>query len=89
MKKKNVKQALTNVLDIPQEIVLDVPKIVLNSNTGVWIENYKGIIAYDETTVKINTNQFIITILGQNLSIDSMTTEELTISGSIASLEYQ
>ncbi len=89
MTKKKMKEKLTNMLDVPQEIVLDVPKLVLDSNTSLWIENYKGIITYDENTVKINTNQFIITILGNHLEIDSMTTEELSISGEIASVEYQ
>ncbi|UKI36917.1 MAG: YabP/YqfC family sporulation protein [Clostridiales bacterium] len=39
---------------------MDSPKIVLEANYNVWIENYIGIIEYSDKEVKVNTADFIV-----------------------------
>ena len=41
--------------DMPGEIMFDVPFIAISGDFSVTIENYLGIISYEEGEIKINT----------------------------------
>lgn len=87
--KKKIKQRIKETLEMPAYVVMNSPKVVLDSNLNVWIENYTGIIEYSQDTVKVNTADFIIKISGQNLLIDFITNEDLSVSGKIISVVYE
>ncbi len=87
--KKKIRQKIKETLEMPAYVVMNSPKVVLDSNLNVWIENYTGIIEYTQDSVKVNTLDFIIKISGENLSIDFITNEDLSISGKILSVVYE
>ena len=39
-----LRKKLNKILDMPSEIVLNTPKITLDSNESILIENYKSIL---------------------------------------------
>ena len=43
-----LRKKLNKILDMPSEIVLNTPKITLDSNESILIENYKGILEYSD-----------------------------------------
>ena len=85
---RRFKEKISTVLDVPQEIVMDVPRIVFDSNTKVFIENYKGISEYANDSIKVNAGRYIISISGTDMEIKSMTAEEVFIEGWIKSLDF-
>lgn len=87
--KKKLRQKIKETLEMPAEVIMDSPKVVLESNINVWIENYTEVIEYTQNSVKVNTNDFIIKIDGENLTIDFITNEDLSISGKILSVMYE
>lgn len=88
MAKKKLKEKISSVLELPQELVADVPRLVLDSNTDLWIENYKGIIEYTDELVRVNTACMPLSVTGTNLMICSITAEELHLCGEIASVSF-
>ena len=44
--KKNVKQKFSNYLDIPKDVILDLPKITVIGDIQLYVENHRGIIEY-------------------------------------------
>jgi len=86
--KISIKEKITKALELPEEIVMDVPKLQFIGNKDLSIENYKGIIEYSEETIRINTNTHLIRITGHKLEIKTITAEEVFISGDIAKLEF-
>lgn len=82
------KERISNVLAVPQEIVMDVPRIIFDSNTKVFVENYKGISEYSTESIKINAGRYIISLQGCNLEIKSMTSEEVLIEGIINTVDF-
>lgn len=82
------KKKVNRLLDMPSEIILNTPKITLDSNEEIWIENYKGIIEYCDELIRINTLDFTVVIEGKSLVINYMTKEEISISGNIVSVVY-
>ncbi len=86
--KRVIKEKMSEILELPREIVLDVPKIILVGNNDLSIENYKGIIEYSDSLIRINTNEYIIKIQGQQLEIRTITDEEIIIKGLITTVDF-
>lgn len=86
--KANIKEKVSEMLELPREIVLDIPKLVFVGNKELSIENYKGIIEYSENIIRINTNTHMLKITGYNLEIKTITEEEVLVNGNIAGLEF-
>ena len=88
MAQTTIKQHLTELLSLPQEIVLNLPQITLTGAGSVNIENYKNIIEYTETKIRVNTTSGIILIAGYHLILKQITSEYITITGDIVHLEF-
>ena len=80
---------INGMLEMPQEIYTDQPKIVIIGFNELMIENYKGILQYDEVFIRINTHIGSISISGTDLKLDKMTEDSLKIIGKIVSIEKE
>ncbi|HEY8422687.1 MAG TPA: sporulation protein YqfC [Thermoclostridium sp.] len=83
-----VKEKVARMLEIPEEIVSDRPKITTVGRKEVFIENYRGIIEFTNEIVRINSNYGIITITGKNMKIREITNEDIIITGDIDNIDY-
>ena len=62
MKIKNTRNKIERMLELPIEVTTNIPKITITGFDQIMIENYMGIIEYEEYLVKINTSIGIIII---------------------------
>ncbi|WP_130806628.1 sporulation protein YqfC [Senegalia massiliensis] len=83
----NIKTNIAEVLELPKEIVLDLPKITLIGNIQLYIENHKGIVEYSKERIRINSKSGIIRIIGNDLVIKNIVSEEVVVSGKIINVE--
>lgn len=83
------KQVLIEKLDLPRDVVLGVPKIIVIGRDEITIENHKGILIFDESHIKVNTNSSPITIRGNKFEILYIAASTITISGRFNSIEYE
>lgn len=90
MKKKSykIKETISNALELPKELILDVAKVTLVGNNSVTVENHKGILEYNEDQIRINTCGGVLIIIGSKLNIKSILQEEITITGEIKNVGY-
>lgn len=90
MKKKinEIKSNFSEILELPKDIMLDLPKVTLIGNLQLYIENHKGIVEYGNLRIRVNTNAGILRILGKNMVIKTIVTEEIIIVGEIDSIEF-
>lgn len=90
MKKKinEIKSNFSEILELPKDIMLDLPKVTLIGNLQLYIENHKGIVEYGNLRIRVNTNAGILRILGKNMIIKTIVTEEIIIVGEIDSIEF-
>ena len=80
---------LDEILEIPVELSTNNPKITVVGFERVLIENYKGILEYQDYFVRLNTNIGIININGFNLNLEEMTTDDLLVTGKIDSIDFE
>ncbi len=60
----------------------------VSDNREVLLEGSRGVIEYNENSVKINTGKYIVAFSGRGLKLSCMNEYNLTISGFITSIEY-
>ncbi len=87
-RKIGIKEKMTEILELPKEIVLNMPKLTMLGNGDLIVENYKGILEYDEGVIRLNTTSGIIKVKGTNIYIKEITLESIMIFGDIQSLEF-
>lgn len=88
-RKKSNLQTLAGIFDIPEDVVLDLPRITMLGNKQVLVENHKGIIEYNEAVVRINLSQGELIIYGSDLMLGNLQVEQILIEGVVAEIKYQ
>lgn len=90
MNKKNmeIKESLAELLELPKDIILDLPRITMLGKLQLYIENHKGIIEYTKVRIRIQLREGTLRILGKDLTIKNIMEEEIVICGEIVSIEF-
>lgn len=87
--KKNHTAKINNILEFPEEITNNEPKVTIIGFKKIMVENYKGILEYENFFVRLNTTIGVLNINGFNLSLNEMTDEDLIITGNIESIDFE
>ncbi len=87
-KKENRAQRVADMLDLPLDVVADIPRVELLGKSEVWVENIRGILDYNENCVKINTTIGILKIDGDEMMIESISDESVNIKGIVIRMEF-
>ncbi|MEL7564949.1 MAG: sporulation protein YqfC [Dehalobacterium sp.] len=77
------KSAFVNVLEIPTDIALNLPRITMLGNLQLNIENHKGIVEYTENKIRITVTRGYLDIEGNNLVLRNVQIDEIMINGEI------
>lgn len=85
---KRFKKQLSDFFEIPSDVMLDLPKIVLVGNLQVFIENHRGIVEYSLEKVRIKVGEGEVGITGRNLTLRNIRTDEICVEGQITSLNF-
>lgn len=86
--KQLLQQDLSEALDLPQEILSDLPRIVLVGNKEIHIENFMSLIEYSIQRVRIATRSGVLVIDGSHLEAQKMTADNLVIRGEILQVSF-
>lgn len=88
-KKNNFRGKVNSILEFPTEMDNKIPKLTILKFEQVLIENYKGILEYQDFFVRIQTYIGIININGFKLSLEEMTTDDLLVTGKIENIDFE
>lgn len=86
IKIKNTRNKIEKLLEIPVEVTTNIPKITLIGFNQLMIENYMGVIEYEEYLVKINSYIGIIIIEGNKMNLNQINENDVLISGVISKI---
>lgn len=85
---RKVKKKIENFALMDTADELEKPHIELCSDKIATIEGCKGIIEYNENTVRVNCGKLIVKCSGDTLSINAPCSDTITVTGTIVSVEY-
>lgn len=83
------KEYVVKNFDIPKDAIFNVPKVIMDSNKKVTIENHGGIAEFKTDQVKINTSIGVIKFQGDSFEILYIGQNTLIISGNVKNIEYE
>lgn len=86
--KKKVKRQFSEFLEIPGDVMLDLPKITLVGNIQLFIENHRGILEYTPEGVRVSVGEGEVAVTGENLLLRKILPDELCVEGNIRSLSF-
>lgn len=75
-------------LGLPADILAGAPIITATGRNEICIENYKGILEYNDKLIKVQAKLCRISIEGKHLNILYFTEDEMRITGYIQTISY-
>lgn len=88
-RKRDTLSKINRILEMPQEVYSDTPKITITGFDEMIIENFKGILEYEDYYIRINTALGIININGYELKLENMTNDDIKVNGKIESMDIE
>ncbi len=88
-KNNRISNKINSLLEMPREVSETTPKVTIISFDEMLIENYKGILEYEEFYIKIKTTIGTININGFNLELEQVTEDDISVKGKIESIEIE
>ncbi len=88
IKDKNFKNKISEGLDVPIEVLENMPLIKMSGNREISIENFIGLLEYTNQKIRLNTKCGILNIDGADLLAKSMTSEQMIIKGNIQQVSF-
>ncbi len=80
---------ISKFLEIPREVISNTPKITITGFDEILIENFKGILEYEDFFVRISTEIGVININGFNIKLNQMTDNDIEVSGNIENIDFE
>lgn len=80
---------INKYLEIPREVTFNIPKITITGFDEILIENFLGILEYENFFVRISTELGNININGFNLELNQMADSDILVSGKIENIDFE
>ena len=85
---RGFKRGMVNALELPKEVILNLPLISLTGKQELVIENYKGIVEYSDEIIRVSTAVGVLRVGGKGLLLKQLTSECIVITGSIQNITF-
>lgn len=85
---KNIKEYLSDKLDLPKDVILGLPQISMSGNRELLIDNYKSILEYSDTFMRIKAGGITVNISGRAISIENIGVNDIFLSGFFDKIEF-
>lgn len=85
---EGMRERLADAVDISKEIILDAVLVSFIGDRELTLENYKGILEYSDTCIRVKAKPRTVKITGCGLEFKNITRDLLYITGRIDSFRF-
>jgi sporulation protein YqfC len=79
---------LTNKLELPADIVMDLPRITMIGQIHIYIENHRGLLTFSDKELRLLLKQGQLLVRGEQFVIKTILPEEILLEGKISHVIY-
>ena len=72
----------------PPEVTRGQPRVVITGREDVLLEGHRGLFSYETGRIRVRTREGLLTVTGENMTIDYFGAEDLLIRGRVTNVEY-
>ena len=87
--KNRFSNKINKILDLPIEVANGETKITIIGFNDMLIENYQGILEYEEFYIKVKIDIGSLNVSGYKLSLEQVTEDDILVKGKIKSLDIE
>ena len=80
---------LVKALELSSDIVYGSVLMSITGREEILVENYRGILEYQENRIRIQAKECRILFVGKNLQIEYYTSDEMKIKGLLEQIIYE
>ncbi|MEH7353198.1 sporulation protein YqfC [Neobacillus drentensis] len=85
---QRVRNWMANKMDLPQDVMMDLPRITMIGQIHVYIENHRGLLAFTDKELRLLLKQGQLLIKGKTFVIKTILPEEILLEGKIDQVIY-
>ncbi|MCM3566571.1 sporulation protein YqfC [Neobacillus mesonae] len=75
-------------MDLPQDVMMDLPRITMIGQIHIYIENHRGLLAFSDKELRLLLKQGQLLIKGNYFVIKTILPEEILLEGKIDQVTY-
>ncbi len=83
------KKNLPRILDLPDDVLLGLPKITMIGSLHAYVENHQGLLFFSEKEIHIKTQNGLVKIVGNAFVLKMMLYDEVLIEGEINDVTFE
>jgi len=81
-------ERVAGVLELPREVVLHVPRLVIVGNLHLTIENHRGVVEFGPERLVVGVGEGQVAVEGEDLTIVRIGREDMAVTGRIRCLRF-
>ncbi|MDQ0254355.1 sporulation protein YqfC [Evansella vedderi] len=86
--KKQLRRWMTEQMDLPADVMMDLPRVTLIGNFHIYIENHKGVIRFTKTELRLRLTEGELLVIGNDFVIKNILPEEMLLEGVIEDIRF-
>lgn len=83
-----VRKWMTKNMALPQDVMMDLPRITMIGQIHIYIENHQGLITFSDKELRLLLKQGQLLIKGNAFVIKTILPEEILLEGKIDQVTY-
>jgi len=83
-----VRKWMTTNLELPHDVMMDLPRITMIGQIHIYIENHRGLLAFSDKELRLMLKQGQLLIKGNAFVIKTILPEEILLEGKIDQVTY-
>ncbi|WP_372662901.1 sporulation protein YqfC [Cohnella sp.] len=80
---RKLRKWTATILDLPQDVVLDLPRITMIGGLQLTVENHRGVIHFSPQLLRLAMDNGEMEVTGEDLIIRNIGAEEVFVEGKI------
>ncbi|QAY66303.1 sporulation protein YqfC [Paenibacillus protaetiae] len=80
---RKIRKWTADMLDMPQDVMYDLPRLTMIGDRQLYIENHRGVIQFSSEKLTLALSKGELEVIGSDLVIRTIWTEEVFIEGLI------
>ncbi len=86
---RGVREYLAESMDMPKDVIMDLPKLSICGDKEIYIENHKGLFEYTDEIISVKMRDGIIRLCGHKLRIITLRSRDIVVNGEFERVEYE
>jgi sporulation protein YqfC len=79
---------LTKTIDLPPDVMMDLPRITMVGQLHIYIENHRGLLAFSDSELRLLLKHGQLLIKGEAFVIKTILPEEILLEGKINHVQF-